>query len=214
MIRISLDGAIDLNNKLAVIPSGVTRRRILRTIAARVQQNSKNRTRAQSDLAGVPFAPHKRGRRRKMLARLGNRLKVVAATDHDAIIGFANPVESMIAAKQQLGFTETFNKNQFKDTPAQNAKKQATRSQAKALLAAGFKARRANGKGYRTPSIKWIIENLHIDKAGLILRILRASNKASWKTTLPPRSFLGVPDAELAELTELAIQEITKALED
>lgn len=213
MITISLDGVIDLNNKLAVIPSGATRRRILRTIATRVQQNSWKRTQAQSDLAGLPFAPHKRGRRRKMLARLGNRIKVVAATDHDAIVGFANPVESMIAAKQQVGFTETFNKNQFKDSVPANTKDPATRRQAKALLQAGYKIRRAKGRGYKTPSIAWIVANLNVGKAGVILRVLRG-RKDSWKTTLPPRSFLGVPDAELVELTELAIQEITQALED
>jgi hypothetical protein len=213
MITISLDGAIDLNNKLAVIPSGVTRRRILRTIAARVQQNSKNRTRAQLDLDGLPFAPHKQGRRRKMLARLGNRLKVVSATDHDAIVGFASPVESSIAAKQQFGHTETFDKNQFKDKSPLNAKDPATRRQAKALIEVGYKIKRAKGRGYKTPSIQWIVANLNIGKAGVILRVLRG-RKDSWKTTLPPRSFLGVPDAELAELTDLAIQEVTKALED
>ena len=212
MITISLDGALNLNNKLADITSVTTRRRIMRTIAQQVQQNSKSRTRAQSDLDGLQFAAHKRGRKRKMLARLGNRLKIVSATDQAAIVGFASPVESMIAAKQQLGNTETFNKSQFKDKRPLNTKDPATRRQAKALIEVGYKIRRANGRGYKTPSIKWVAENLNIGKAGIILRVLRGT-KNTWTTTLPQRSFLGVTDSELDEITDLAIKEITAAID-
>ena len=82
----------------------------------------------------------------------------------------------------------------------------ATRDQAKALKAAGFKvwARAINpgapvGK-LKRPTLKWIVENLSVEKAGFILRTLRNTDpKQSWNVKLPRRPFAEVNKNDVHE---------------
>lgn len=188
------------------------RRKLLGSISKKVLTMSEQHAQAQTDLKGQPYAPHKRGRQRKMLVRLASRLKITGMTDSTAVIGFKNAVEGNIGYKQQYGFkqkhsaSELTNPGQFRGRDIVNSDNPATRNQAKSLLAAGYKTRKA-GQAYRTPTIKWIIENLSINRAGLILRLIRGSSEDSWMTTLPPRSFLGVTPDESHELIKKALEE-------
>ncbi|YCO01549.1 hypothetical protein ACB087_01240 [Vibrio sp. VNB-15] len=78
----------------------------------------------------------------------------------------------------------------------------ATKAQARALKLAGFRvwARTINpsapvGK-LRKPTLRWIVERLSIEQAGLILRQLRGEPKSSWVVALPARPFTQVDRAQ------------------
>ncbi len=195
----------------AAIKTGSQRKKIMRSIGRKVISNSKKRTTRQVDVKGIPFKKHARGRKRKMIVRLARKLKVVDISDDQATIGFFNSFHSSIAAKQQFGHTQAFTASQFKANGKLDTKGPATRRQAKALKEAGYKVK-IKSRGYRTPSIKWITENLNIGKAGVIIRALRGKKQA-WKTKLPARAFLGTTDAELNQITEQTIAEVQTTLE-
>lgn len=211
MLSARIDGLDVAIDNLKQIRSPALRKRIFNKCAMHLIKTAKARIADQADLDGKPFPPHAKARRRKMLARLVRRLAAMNLTDAGAEVGWRNSFEGMIAARQQYGYVATFNKRQFKDRKTLNTKEPATRQQAKGLIEAGYKVRRKDGKGgLKTPTIKWITENLNMGKAGLILRILRGS-KEEWKTTLPPRSFLGVTLDDLLALDEVIGKELQAA---
>lgn len=191
------------------------KRRLLTSLGTQVLTYSQQHTQSQTDLKGQPYTPHKRGRQRKMLTRLASRLKITGTSDSQAVIGFNNAVEANIGYKQQYGYeqkhnaSELTNMSQFTGRVNLNSDAPASRRQAKSLLDAGYKVRKA-GQAYRTPTLKWIVENLSIKRAGLILRLIRVTSADSWITTLPPRSFLGVTETEKTELINQALEEATR----
>jgi hypothetical protein len=193
------------------------RRKLLTTLARKVIDYSQGHAEAQTDISGQSYPPHKRGRTRKMLTRLARRLKITSLLDTEAIIGFNNAMEGIIGYRQQYGFKQKHTAGEltglspFEGRISLSSTAPATRKQAKSLLAAGYKTRKA-GQAYRTPTIKWIMENLSIKQAGLILRLIRGTPTDSWITTLPPRSFLGVTEAEKTELINLALVESSAML--
>lgn len=193
------------------------RRKLLNSLAKKVIDFSQRHTETQTDISGQPYAPHKRGRTRKMLTRLAKRLKITSLLDNEAIIGFNNAMEGIIGYRQQYGYkqkhtaSELTGQGGFEGRVSLSSTAPATRKQAKSLLAAGYKTRKA-GQAYRTPTIKWIVENLSIKQAGLILRLIRGTPTESWITTLPPRSFLGVTESEKTELINLALVESSAML--
>lgn len=212
MITIRLDGSEQVQRRLANAPSAI-RSRVLKVVAKRVLKLSQQRASKQTDLDGNRWQPHHLRRRRKMIIRLARRMRLVSVNDTEAVIGWASPVEGMIAAKQQLGAVQTvtaaenFGRSNQQRAAAGSA--YATRRQAKQLIDAGYKRRVAGGK--KTPSIKWITENMTVAQAGKILRILRGDSSA-WTTKLPPRSFLGVSAGDMNELISLAVIEAEAAL--
>ncbi|POZ49899.1 phage virion morphogenesis protein [Methylovulum psychrotolerans] len=206
MITLRLDGASAVQQRLAAAPAQV-RRVVIKALAKRILANSKARIRMQSDLNQQAFTPRKSTRRKKMLTKLGQRLSIRAVSDTEALIGWASSVEGRIAAKQQLGSTETYtaalNRQQARRLPVTAP---ATRIQAKQLLGLGYKVRRQNG-GWKTPTMKWITENLTIGQAGLLIKELKGVTAGqSWQIVLPPRSFLGVTDSEAATILNQIVQ--------
>lgn len=218
MIRVDLSGADVAIARLADLQSPSARRRVLTRVARHVIKASIDRTRAQTDLDGKPFAPHARKRRRKMLLRLARRLRIVEIDDSRVVIGWRNRVEEQIGAKQQYGQTATF-KREWLEAELDGSRadldyyrKPATRRQAKALIEAGYKRRTGKG-GKKTPSIRWITQHMTIARAGLILKLLRGS-KDAWRIRLPARSFLGITDADLTAITALAVNALQTALNE
>lgn len=205
-----LQRIIDLENRLAGTKANI-RRKVLHKTAKAVISNSRAHTLAQADLEGKDYPPHARRRRRKMLVRLARRLKIIQETEEMAVISFPSPVEREIGGKQQYGYKEVVHKSEFiaaqnkqgKKTPL-NKDDPATRRQAKALIDAGYKVKPAGKRVWRRPTIKWIVQNLTVGRAGLILRLLRGS-KEFWTTVIPPRSFLGATDAERAAMLKTAL---------
>jgi phage gpG-like protein len=207
MLEINVTGAENIRLNFEQVKSPALRKRLFTVAARELIKAAKQRIAAQTDLEGRAFTPHAKNRRRKMLARLIRRIGSTV-TDSDAYVGWSNPFEGMIAAKHQYGFTQSFNKSQFKAQTGTRSDP-ATRQQAKALLQAGFKYR-SKGKGFKTPTLKWIVQNLKIGQAGLILRSLRGS-KSEWKTTLPARSFLGITAQDIADIDQLIQNELIKS---
>ncbi len=204
-ITVDVRGALSLQKQLEVLkmPTKV-RRRLLSRTAKEVIKDSKKRVRNQVNLNGNPFEARKRKRRRKMLSGLSKRQKVVRNSGTEAKIGFNKSNDARIAAMQQFGDEQIVSASSL---PKGNGSKHnaATRSQAKALIEAGYKIPRKGGKGTKKPSQKWIMENLNVGKAGAILRWLRDQNetaKTSWKVKLPARSFLGASNEDITRYVE------------
>lgn len=207
-VQVNIVGLLPLQRQLELLKMpAATRRRVLYRTAQAVIKHSKKRVREQKDLTGQPYESRKKKSRRKMLAKLARELKVVTNSSVEALIGFSRRSSAQIAAKHQHGFTETVRASDFQRTD--NAKyydNPATRKQAIALREAGFTVARANGKGSKPPTLKWVTENLTIGQAGFALKRLREwageASKTSWKTELPARSFLGATAGEITQLIE------------
>ena len=186
------------------------RRRILRGAGRKVRRDSKTRIKDQRDLTGRTWQARSNGRKKRMLGKLGKNIQVHTSTN-DAKVTFGNPLLGKIARAHQDGVSQ-------KMTASRAAKKygtpdydgNATRKQARALRAAGYQIRmKKPRKGWKTPSIPWITENLTLGKAANILRILRGEkkSKSSWEIGSPSRSFLGQNQSEYKQLTNYMLDE-------
>ncbi len=214
MMNVEIEGLDQAMRRLEQIASPVKRKYLLAKVGRRILKNSRQRTRSQTDLEGRSFVPHAAGRKRKMLTRLSRakNMNIVRVDENSMVVGFRNPVHERIAAKQQLGFSERMTAAKMSSRQS-NAHANATRRQAKALRDEGYKIKRSNGNGYRTPSLKWITENMNQGRAGIILRALRGGSKREWETELPARSFLGINEQDNTELNTLIMHELDHALE-
>ncbi len=225
MLNVKIDGVLVTIENLNKIKSPLLRKRIINNAAKSIIKSSRSRTDKQVTVDGAPFGKfsentnHRRPRKgkrqfdKRMLSRLVRKLSVINQTDNSAEVGWKNTVQSNIAAKHQFGFTQTVNKSDQKKND-QNKKKDdpATRSQAKSLLDVGYKVKRKEGKGgWKSPTIKWITQNLTIGRAGLILRLLRGT-KESWQTKAPARPFLGITESDLQEIATSIKAEIEKSI--
>jgi len=185
------------------------RRRILRGAGRKVRRESKARLKGQRDLSGSAWKARSNGRKKKMLSKLGRNLQV-HTSPNDAKVTFGNQQTGKIARAHQDGVTQRMTSSKAAKkygTPDYGA--EATRRQAKALRDAGYKVRKKRGKGWKTPTIKWITENLTIGRAGLVLRMLRGNQKgkSSWDIKLAQRSFLGQSMSESKQLTNYMLDE-------
>jgi phage virion morphogenesis protein len=205
VIVMKLEGVSGVLAVFNHLRSPAERKRLMGSLAKTVVTNSKRRVSAQTDLDSSPWAPRKdRSNRRKMLRKIGRLITVIRATENDALIGFDSARTARIAAAHQYGDSATVKADELNRRPGQQpGSTPATRQQAKALLEAGFKYRRRPG-GYKTPSLKWITQNMSMAQASLVLRELRGARQ-QWTVTLPARSFLGVSEADKTELTNLAV---------
>lgn len=216
MISVSLKGLDKAVGKLEQVASPAQTKRILKKVGRAVLKNARERTKSQVDLKGNAYKGHARSRKRKMLTRLtrAKNMNIVALSNEKLIVGFKNSYQESIAAKQQFGFVEHFTSATAKRSGGNEGRlKDASRRQAKALITAGYQVKRASGKGFRTPSIKWITQNMNRGRAGIILRYLKGGAVSAWDTKLPSRSFLGINKQEVSELEQLVVQETKKILE-
>ena len=169
------------------------------------------------DIFGAPYAPKYHSSRRKIYSRIVRQIVIKSQTENDALIGFRNPVRAEIAYKQNFGMTQHYTSSRFaRSTPAPESEgdsenPHATRAQARKLIQAGFKIKRG-GTAWRTPTIKWIVENMKRGQAGAALRYLRGGTVDSWTTVLPQRRFFGIPADLLPELTNIALNEAQTVL--
>lgn len=195
--------------KLLALPSA-KRKQLLRKIATQVRKDSRQRIQRQSDLDNSPFAGRKPNRNGK--TRKGKMLKNLAKAKHlkiraeanKAVIGYSNRVTGKIAKQHQEGHRERWTMRRYKKQQGKpDYGAPATREQAKALLSEGFKIKRASGRGWKTPSLKWVTNNLTIGKAGAVLRSMRDTKPAeSWTIDLPARAWLGSSKKENIEHIE------------
>ena len=208
---------------LAMSPA--MRKKLLRRVATEVVKRSRKRIKTQTDLHGQPFADRSVGRdgrrsRRRMLAGLGRKMAVTKASGTSATVGWRSRLTGRIAAQQQHGMTETLTTADLPKAPPSAADSPATRGQARALILAGFKVKKASGKGKRRPSQKWIMQHMTVGGAGVALKNLREwagqQAKKSWQTRLPARSFLGASQEDIAahvdQITRMFLQELNHGI--
>lgn len=184
------------------------RRRILRGAGRIVRRESRKRLREQRDLQGRRFQQRADGKKARMLRKLGKHLQV-HTNANNAKVTFASNLVGKIASAHQHG--HSFEKT-AKDMAARDKESTglATRRQAIALREVGYKIRRAKGKGWKKPSLKWITQNLSKAQAGLVLRILKDDNKQRWKIEIPQRSFLGQDTGEQKAMKNYMLSEATR----
>lgn len=170
------------------------RRNLMRGLIRSANRSSKERITQQKDLTGRTWKGRANGKKKKMLTKLKSRMKVRYGPN-DASVYFNTPRTGKIARAQQEGISITG------QAPKKNSEQRkeglATRNQARALIAEGYKIPRGKGKGAKRASIKWITEHLSKNQAGFLLRELKgSSSKSTWQIDLPARSFLGQTVAE------------------
>lgn len=188
------------------------RRRILRGAGRKVRRDSKKRLKDQRDLSGSAWQGRSNGRKNRMLRKLGKHIQVHTSSN-DAKVTFGNTRVGQIARAHQDGVTQRMTSSQAaKMYGKPDYEANATKRQAKALRAAGYKIRKKRGKGWKTPSLSWITDNLTIGKAGVVLRALRDNekSKSSWDIKLAERSFLGQNQSEYKQLTNYMLDEATR----
>lgn len=212
MISIDIDSFLTLKQQIQLLKlDGPTRRKVLRKSAAAVKKASKRNIKNQQDFLGRRFKDKKNGKA-KMLKGLSRKMISYADTQK-GVVTWKNPLTAKIATAHQHGIGETFTASKAKrryGEPDYNSP--ATRRQAKALKLAGFKAKKENGKGRKNVSQAWIMQNLTLGQAGLILRVLRGPSKKVWQIPLPARAFLGVDNNEYSKIITGIFNDINQTI--
>ena len=216
-ISLEIRGLSRLQHQInALRLSPFERMQVNRAMGRRVATYSKQRITQQQTLSGASFAPRKRRGKGKMLRGLKSRMKV-QTTGENSVVRWSG---GKVAYKHQYGWTETMTARKLaererKENPTEESStgNGATRSQAKALLAAGYRIPRRQKRGGSRPSQGWIIKNLSKKQAGKIIRILRdKASQQQWEMKLPARDFLGATDSQQAELLDYLTEQITGRL--
>ncbi|WP_372942759.1 phage virion morphogenesis protein [Shewanella sp.] len=186
--------ALSVKNQLLLLSLPANKRtRILKTLGRHERQLARKRIRSQTTVDGSKFAGRANGKKAKMLKRMGRTLEPFVKKANRLELKHKQTSVGRIAALHQDGGSETMTAGRMArihgmvdyDAPA-------TRSQAKALIALGYKTKKTKGKGYRRATITEIVANLNQRKAGFILKTLRDnSRKTRWSIPVKARPFLG-----------------------
>lgn len=216
-MKTSVSGFLTLQQQLQVLrmkPS--QRKQLLKKTARAVQKNSRKRIREQKDLHGKSFAPRSRAggksNRRKMLRGLSKQM-VNYATPGKGVVSFKTAKAGRIASEHQYGATKIMTAAKMQQLHGAREDGSATRQQAKALKAEGFKRPRGKGKGYTRATVRWITENMSQAQAGLVLRKLRAAPAPkAWAIPIPARSFLGSTESEQQKLVQDIFEQTRKSM--
>lgn len=197
------------------------RQRLLWRIAKRgLIPLAKRHVKNQSSPDGQAWPARKNGKR-KMLTKLPRLLGVREDTGAGTVtLSFSRgdyktrSHGGRVAYVQQHGTTINMNASMMRGNGGQQQGKPATRGQARKLLALGYVTPTTPDRGedgrYRTPATRakkrkvsqgWIMDNLSMPQAGLLIRQLRGDTpKKSWTITLPARAFLGASDEDFSAL--------------
>ncbi len=197
--------ALNLKQQLQLLALPRNKRiRILKTLGRYEKAQARKRIREQHTVKGQKFAARADGRKSKMLKKMARTLEPYVKNSNRLELKHKNKLTGRIAALQQSGGKERMSATRMERIHGKvDSKSPCSRSQAKALSAAGYKVKRAKGKGYRRASIREITSSLTQGKAGLILRALRnKQSKSSWQIPVKARPFLG--DTPIAVQQQLA----------
>lgn len=166
--------------------------RILKTLGRYERAQARVRIRRQQTVSGEPFEPRSNGKKQRMLKRLGKTLEPYVQHASRLELKHRQTLTGRIAALQQEGGAEVMTASKMRRIHGQpDYDAPASRSQAKALAAEGYKVRKAKG-GWRRASLNEIQQRLSVGQAGGILRAMRDSQrKQRWNIPVPAREFLG-----------------------
>lgn len=229
MLTTKLEGDTKLARQLKALTMPRSQRRVFhRKVGREVIKRSKQRLRKQKNVDGSKFKRRKPGSHRKgkilkniMRSASGKELVKVFAGPESGKVTWPNHLIGKVAAQHQSGFREKYSAaKSARRYGRPNYSQSATPSQAKSLIAAGFrlvrgKYRSGQKKGEtktRRVSQRWIQENMSFGQAGLVLKILEGdTSKSNWEIETPGREFFGLHRNEVGEIAELLIDQITNS---
>ncbi|MEY8240004.1 MAG: hypothetical protein RPT25_06640 [Cycloclasticus sp.] len=212
MIDLSIDvrQLIDAKDikKLYQLRAG-QRSRLNKKLGRLVIRQSKKRIRNQKDLRGGSLAKRAKGSK-KVLKGMGKGLTVFAGPNK-ATVTYANGLTGSIAFQHHHGIPELWTAAKAKRLYGQpDYDKPATREQARSLKAVGFKIRAKKGRT-KSPSQKWIIDNLTIGQAGALIRKLgNTPSKQTWFVPVQKRQVLGADRQDIELMAHLIIEAVNK----
>ncbi len=181
--------------------------RLLKTLGRAQKKKARSRIRSQAGTDGQPFEPRKKKKGGKLLKHIDKGITPYVFDGDRLELKHGNPMTGRIAALHHSGGAEKMTSARMtRIHGGPDYKSPSTRKQAKALVANGYKVRRAKGKGYRKASVKEAME-LSKGQAAIILQQLRGKPKRrSWQIPVPARPFLGDSPAnvqrQLVEILE------------
>ena len=214
--------SLKLMDQLEVLSMSVPqRRRMMADIGRQTRKKTRENIRGQKTVSGTGMAPRVNARtKRKMLSKMGKGMQTKVINTHKATVGWKNAGQAKLADRHHRGVSEAWNPRKMarvSGTP--DYTKPATHAQARALNKEGFRRRvaRKRGKGgatlKRMPA-KWIMDNMTLGQAGLVLRLMRygtRKGKQKWETKPAPRPILGAtPEDANAYLTQMAKEALTR----
>ncbi|WP_417762183.1 hypothetical protein [Shewanella sp.] len=204
--------ALDLKTQLTLLQLPANKRtRILKTLGRYERAQARARIKRQQALEGGSFTPRANGKKGKMLKRLGRTLEPYVKNADRLELKHKNALTGRIAALQQEGGEETMTASKMRRIHGQpDYDAPASRAQAKALSAEGYKVRKKKG-GWRRASIREIQDTLTVGKAGVILRSMRDSkSQQRWNIPVPARPFLGDYTTNVQRELMQIIQQVQK----
>ena len=189
----SNDGLLMAELNLLTLPPA-RRKRAMSQIGREVQKQARLNVRKQRDVNGRLFEGRKKRRTKKgkMLSGFVKSKNMrQKASPNSVTIGLKNDLMARIAYEHQMGM-----KRKVRARRMSNAQKEAwkddeaTRKQAVAMNALGFRVAAKGGKKRRV-SQSWIMKNLTKFQSLGILYTLKdgESSMSSWDTILPERRF-------------------------
>ncbi|VVS90778.1 virion morphogenesis protein [Desulfoluna spongiiphila] len=200
-------------------------RRLLADIGMQTRKKTRDNVRGQKTVSGARMDPRADGRtKRKMMRKMAKGMQTKVVSKSKATVGWKNVGQARVADRHHRGVAESWTPRKMaKVHGVPDYKKPATAAQARALNREGFRRRvaRKRGKGgavlKRVPA-KWIMDNMTLGQAGLILRLIRYKTrigKQAWDTKPAPRPILGATpedaDAFLTQMTEDALKRVRRA---
>lgn len=195
------DGRLKLKEQLSVLAmSPAQKKKITRKMAMEVRSLARRNIRQQKTVYGSTMEKRSDQRnKRKMMRGLAKTMVAFSKNSDAAVVTWKDRRNANIAYQQQHGGSTRMTARKAAKLQAPvNDNDMATRDQAKALLAEGYRQpirAKNGGSTTRRASQRWIKQNLSMQQAGYILRILRNDQKKqSWAIKLPARPFLGASD--------------------
>ncbi len=209
-----LSGHLSLKQELKILAMPKQQRqRFLRKFVMRGRKYTRQRIRQQKGLDGQPLAPKKNGRKGKVLKGMGKGLVAYADSDK-GVLKYKNARTGKIGYMHQMGIGSSMTASQNRKRNGEpDYKGPATKKQAKALIEEGFKGRKEGGKGYKRVSQKWIVANLTLGQAGVILRHMTDQDyKDRWDIPLEARPYFGITDKEINIIVKEIMTDVQQTL--
>lgn len=220
-ITIDVKGLLPLKKQLELLAlPRLQRKKLLKYVAYKLIRDTRRRVRQRVDLDGKPFSNRPDGWKDKHeIDRLARFLAVTKVSDTSSEIGWRRSSNADLAKRIQYGSKESVNDEKVTDMTKFNSENApATRWQARALVANGFRQPKKNGGKGKLATVRWIRGaptddgrrknwNISAKMASIVLTSMRKSNfkKArrqdgiddESRVTIPARSFLGATQREI-----------------
>jgi hypothetical protein len=194
IIKPNKQQALNVTMQLALLKMPANKRtRILKTLGRYEKALARKRISSQTTVEGTAFKARANGKKGRMLQNVAKKLEPYVKGANLLELKHKATLTGRIAALHQEGGRERMTASRMaRIHGAPDYDAPCSRSMAKALVAEGYKVRKAKGKGYRKATISEISDTLSQGQAGLILRQLRGNqNKKSWDIPVDGRPFLG-----------------------